>query len=113
MVDPRKSVRLDGQAEALALLRNLQRLNWVHNQRRKSVELLHNAIDALTAWPERERVRFLRVISDWLVEELLGCCPDLDDYEAYFKRRGAATDAKRDRRFREFLNAATRAPSVP
>ena len=107
-------VQPDGQTVALDLLRNLQMLNWVRYRRRKSAETLTSLLDAFAAWPKRERERFARVISDWLVEELIGCGHEgLDEYEAWLKHRTAATNARRDPEFRQFLEVAKGTPAAP
>jgi hypothetical protein len=104
---------LDGQAEAINLLRALQKLNWNSDrgQPRKSAELLSAAISSLAGWPARERKRFLRVISDWLVEELLDCCYNLDEYEESLRFSRAVNVAQRDRDYQAFLASAQGKPA--
>ncbi len=107
MADLREPAQLDGQAVALALLRHLEQVNSVHWRRRKSTVLVASAIAALPTMPETERMRFLAVISDRLVSDVIGLCLDNDDYEMRMRfndsKRCAREAGRRDREFQKFI----------
>lgn len=111
-------MRIDGQAEALRLLRRLQKLNWDHERPSGSARLVHHTLRSLNDYPESERLRFSRVISDWLVTELLGCCDDLEEYEdeldAHAVQKARIGQADADPQFQRFLgklNVGQRPPA--
>ena len=93
MAKPLTAQHVDGQFEAIRLLRDLQRLNWTRNQPRKSAAALTEAMNVSATWPTNERERFARAISDWLVDALLGCVPELDAYERARHEKSMRTDA--------------------
>ena len=84
--------RIDGQAEALKLLRCLRELNWHLEKPKLSARLVDYMLRSLSDWPVAERQRFSRIISDWLVLEMLGCCQDLEEYEDALSVRRAEAD---------------------
>jgi hypothetical protein len=111
MAKPASPQSVDGQLEAVRLLRALERLNWTRNQPRKSTAALIAAMLASNTWPTKERERFARAISDWLVDAVLGFVPELDAYE----RASHAKAVRTDTGFQTFIARATcsAAPGEP
>lgn len=101
-------MRVDGQAEALRLLRRLQKLNWSRERPSGSARLVHHTLRSLNDYPESERLRFSRVISEWLVTEVLGCGWNLEEYEANLAERAVQKarigQAHADPQFKLFLD---------
>ena len=73
--------KIDGQAEALRLLRRLQKFNGDRERPIGSARLVNATLRAMNGWPEKERLRFSRVLSDWIVSATLGFCEDIEEYE--------------------------------
>ncbi len=84
---------VDGQLEAVRLLRALEKLNWNGNRRRKSAKALMDAMLASNAWPAKERGRFAGAIAEWLTDMVLGCVPDLNRWERASHAKAMRTDA--------------------
>lgn len=110
--------RIDGQAEALKLLRRLQKFNWDTLRPNGSARLVHHNLRALNDYPEAERLRFARVLSDWLVPATLGTCADIEEYEAELAKRaeqealvGQAKSNPQLQRFLGKLNIGQRPPA--
>jgi hypothetical protein len=92
--------RIDGQGAAIELLRHLQEMNWSGGEKpRKSARLVEQWMVASIAWPNRERLAFARVLSDWLVTSLLGCGWELEDYEESCNY----AHARRDQQFQKLI----------
>ena len=53
--------RIDGQAEALKLLRCLRELNWHLEKPKLSARLVDYMLRSLSDWPVAERQRFSRI----------------------------------------------------
>lgn len=92
----------DGNNEALKLLRDLQQVNWIKSKAAASATVLMGALDRYATWPRSQQQRFAQVVSDWLVEETMGCCYDLDEYTTQH-----ASD------FQRFMRAAIVIPQEP
>ena len=93
--------KIDGQAEALRLLRCLQKLNWDHERPSGSARLVHQTLRSLNKYPESERLRFAHVISDRLVEDVLEL--DLAKYEAWLTTQTNLKQGMADPQFQRFL----------
>jgi hypothetical protein len=76
----------------------------------KSAKLVEQSMVASLVWPNRERLAFARVLSDWLVTSLLGSSWELEDYEESCNY----VRASRDQQFQKLiaLTASTAAASV-
>lgn len=98
---------LDGQVECLNLLRRLQQLNWEKEMPSGSARLVNITLRSMSGWPEAERLRFSRVLSDWLVTEILGCGLNVKEYEAELasraEQRAKVKRAKADQQLQRFL----------
>lgn len=72
---------IDGQAEGVALLRRLEKLNWNRDAPRKSREAVKTAMQTATSYPAKEFDRFAKVVTDWLTGSVLGFVPEINNYE--------------------------------
>lgn len=88
----KRVTRVDGQTEALKLLRCLRELNGHLEKPKLSARLVDYMLRSLSGWPEAERQRFSRVISDWLVTVMLCGSPELEEYEDALSVRRAEAD---------------------
>ncbi|MBI3045062.1 MAG: hypothetical protein HYY78_19795 [Betaproteobacteria bacterium] len=110
------ATKLDGQEEALKLLRHLLEMNSNIDRSAKSARLVSHTMLSMRDWPAAESVRFSRVISDWLVTELLGCVHSLDSYEAYLiakARRSMLGKAKGDPQWQAFMGKLKLGQKMP
>jgi hypothetical protein len=78
----RKPQRIDGRAAALQLLRSLEKMNLNRDAPTKSLRAVKAAMRCGATFSSNEYDRFLRVITEWLVNELQGFGFDLNEYEA-------------------------------
>lgn len=72
---------VNGRKQAIKLLRRLESLNWDREKPANSASLVDDTLRTVTDLPATERKRFSRVISDWLVTEVLGCVDTISAYE--------------------------------
>jgi len=97
------STAIDGQAEALRLLRTLRTMNSSRERPVKSAHIVGEQLRLVSSWSCGERQRFMRVLSDWLVAGALGFNYNLDEYEDVLKYGKAAMRAQHERAHQEYM----------
>jgi hypothetical protein len=96
---------IDGQAEAIKLLRALKKLNLHRERPVKSADVVTAAFRASLTWDQREQRRFARIVANWLsIGVVDGSCWDLDDYEHAMAHGWESIKAERDRAYQDFIN---------
>lgn len=93
--------RINGQAEALQLLRKLRELNFDREHPRRSANVVAEQLRAVPSWTRREQRRFLRVISDFLVFGVMGWGTEVDEYQDALTFGKAAVQAQRQRAYED------------
>ncbi len=81
------SPAVNGYDAAIELLRKLEKLNHDHERPARSADVVQDSLASLANWPRAEQKRFSRVMSDWLVTELMGCGMNISEYVARVEKR--------------------------
>ena len=92
MSAPRVNIKCKsvGNQKALALLKDLQQMNWHRHAPAASARLFMRAITEYDTFPRAEKLRFARIIADWLQLETIGCGFDLQEYSDLVRKSEAA-----------------------
>jgi superfamily I DNA/RNA helicase len=108
------AAKIDGQAEALKLLRKIRRLNAHRDQPSKSADVIAASFRAIDGWPATERARFLFVMQHLIARAVVdGSFYSLEEFADILKFGQDAVRAERERDFQDYLAQHRGDPGTP